>query len=120
MEIFIRLSFEASHQLPNVPKGHKCGRIHGHSYRVEVHVAGKLDQRLGWIMDFSDLKKICEPRIARLDHCNLNDIEGLENPTCENLARWLWQRLKPDIGNLSRIVVQETSNSGAIYCGEED
>jgi 6-pyruvoyltetrahydropterin/6-carboxytetrahydropterin synthase len=117
MEIYKEFTFEAAHLLPNVPAGHKCGRLHGHSFRVEVHVAGELDATLGWIMDYADIKKLVKPVIARLDHYYLNDIPGLENPTSEVIARWLWRELKAVLPQLSKIVVKETCTSGCIYSG---
>jgi 6-pyruvoyltetrahydropterin/6-carboxytetrahydropterin synthase len=120
MEIFKEFGFEAAHRLPNVPEGHKCARLHGHSFRVEVHVRGELDPRLGWVMDFADLKAAVEPVIDRLDHHYLNEIEGLENPTSEVLARWLWARLTPALPALARIVVRETCSSGCTYQGEDE
>ena len=117
MEIYKEFTFEAAHLLPNVAPGHKCGRLHGHSFRVEVHVSGELDPHLGWIMDYADIKKVVKPVIARLDHYYLNDIEGLENPTSEVIARWLWQQLKPLLPQLSKIVIKETCTSGCVYTG---
>ena len=119
MEIFKEFGFEAAHRLPNVPEGHKCARLHGHSFRVEVHVRGDLDPRLGWVMDFADLKAAVKPVIAELDHYYLNEIAGLENPTSEVLARWLWARLLPALPTLTRIVVRETCTSGCTYHGED-
>lgn len=118
MEIYKEFTFEAAHLLPNVPAGHKCGRLHGHSFRIEVHVAGELDLQLGWIMDYAEIKRIVKPVIARLDHYYLNDIPGLENPTSEVISRWLWQQLRPLLPTLSKIVVKETCTSGCVYTGE--
>ncbi len=118
MEIYKEFTFEAAHLLPNVPAGHKCGRLHGHSFRVEVHVAGELDATLGWIMDYAEIKSLVKPVIARLDHYYLNDVPGLENPTSEVIARWLWQQLKPSLALLSKIVVKETCTSGCVYTGD--
>lgn len=117
MEIFREFTFEAAHRLPNVPEGHKCARLHGHSYRVEVHITGEVDPRLGWIMDFGDVKKAFEPVNAQLDHHYLNEVPGLENPTSENLARWIWDRLTGELP-LSKIVVRETCTSGCVYQGD--
>lgn len=117
MEIFKEFRFEAAHLLPHVPEGHKCRRLHGHSFRVEVHVAGPLHAELGWVMDFSDISKVVKPVIARLDHYYLNEIPGLENPTSEVLARWLWNELVADLPRLCRIVVRETCTSGCVYEG---
>jgi 6-pyruvoyltetrahydropterin/6-carboxytetrahydropterin synthase len=119
MEIYKLFTIEAAHRLPNVPPGHKCARLHGHSFGVEIHVRGPLQPDTGWVMDFADLKTAFQPLFERLDHNYLNDIEGLENPTSEHLARWIWQRLRPTLPLLSRVVVRETCTSGCIYEGDE-
>ena len=119
MEIFREFTFEAAHRLPNVPEGHKCARLHGHSYRVAVHVAGDVVEDMGWVMDFGDIKATFKPLLERLDHYYLNEIEGLENPTSENLARWIWEHLAPVLPQLRRIVVRETCTSGCVYSGPE-
>ena len=108
---------EAAHRLPHVPPGHKCARLHGHSFRIEVHVEGDLDPVRGWVMDFADIKAAFQPLYDRLDHHYLNEIEGLENPTSERLAVWIWERLKPGLPGLARIVVHETCTSGCTYAG---
>ena len=118
MHIFKRFTFEAAHRLPNVPEGHKCARLHGHSYSVEVHVSGEPDAQLGWIMDFADLAEVVNPVIRLLDHYYLNDIDGLSNPTSENIARWLWQKLEGGLPSLAKIVVSETCTSGCTYTGD--
>ncbi len=120
MDLFKVFQIEAAHFLPNVPEDHKCRRIHGHSFRIEIHVTGPVGETSGWVMDFGDLKKAFEPLYRQLDHHFLNEIPGLENPTSENLARWIWQRLKPDLPGLSKIVIQETCTSGCIYRGEDE
>ncbi len=117
MEIWKEFRFEAAHLLPNLPDGHKCRRLHGHSYRVRVWVSGEVDPELGWIADFADLKEAVRPIRERLDHTYLNEIEGLENPTSEVLARWIWERLKPRLPQLSRLEVNETCTSGCVYSG---
>lgn len=118
MEIFREFTFEAAHRLPKVPEGHKCARLHGHSYRIQLNVTGKVDPQAGWLMDFGDLKKAFQPLHAQLDHYYLNDVPGLENPTSEVLARWIWDRL---IGQLplSAVTVRETCTSGCVYRGEQ-
>jgi 6-pyruvoyltetrahydropterin/6-carboxytetrahydropterin synthase len=118
MEIFKVFQVEAAHFLPNVPPDHKCRRMHGHSFRIEIHVAGPVDADAGWVMDFADLKRAFQPIHDQLDHHCLNDIEGLDNPTSENLARWIWDRLKTDLPGLSRIVIQETCTSGCVFRGD--
>ena len=118
MQIFKVFQFEAAHLLPNLPDGHKCRRLHGHSFRVEIHVDAPVDPNLGWVIDFADIKAAFKPILKQLDHYYLNEIEGLENPTSENLARWIWQKLKPSLPILSKVVTQETCTTGAVYCGE--
>jgi 6-pyruvoyltetrahydropterin/6-carboxytetrahydropterin synthase len=118
MEIFKEFSIEAAHWLPNVPAGHKCGRLHGHSFHIELHVSGPVDPKLGWVLDFADIKKAFKGIEDQIDHRCLNEVAGLENPTSENLCRWLWQKLKPELPTLSKIVVRETCTSGCIYSGE--
>ena len=118
MEIFKSFTLESAHRLPNVPAGHKCARVHGHSFRVEIHVRGPLQPEPGWVMDFADVKDAFEPLFRQLDHHYLNDVPGLENPTSEHLARWIWQRLQPMLPQLSAVVVHETCTSGARYTGD--
>lgn len=118
MRIFKTFTIEAAHRLPHVPPGHKCARLHGHSFRIDVHVAGEIEPDAGWVMDFADLKTAFQPLYEQLDHRYLNDIDGLDNPTSEHLARWIWQRLTPTLPQLDEIVVQETCTSGCSYRGE--
>jgi len=118
MEIYKKFTFEAAHRLPNVPEGHKCARLHGHSYAVTIHVSGQPDDKLGWIMDFSDITEVVSPIIKRLDHYYLNEIDGLENPTSENIARWLWPQVKAVLPALSRLEISETCTSGCSYQGD--
>jgi 6-pyruvoyltetrahydropterin/6-carboxytetrahydropterin synthase len=117
MEIFSEVTFEAAHRLPHVPEGHKCARLHGHSYRVEIHVSGELDPEAGWVMDFADVKAAFRPLHDQLDHRYLNEVPGLDNPTSENLARWIWARLAGALP-LSAVVVRETCTSGCVYRGD--
>ncbi|MCK7592087.1 6-carboxytetrahydropterin synthase QueD [Pseudomarimonas salicorniae] len=119
MEIFKAFTLEAAHRLPNVPPGHKCARLHGHSFRVELKVAGPIDPATGWVMDFADIKRAFQPLYDQLDHHYLNDIEGLENPTSEQLAIWIWERLRPALPLLAEVVVHETCTSGCRYRGED-
>ena len=116
MDVFREFGFEAAHRLPNVPDGHKCGRLHGHSYRVEVHVHGEVDPATGWVMDFADIKAAFQPVHDQLDHYYLNEVPGLDNPTSENVALWIWERLT-DVLPLSAVVVRETCTSGCVYKG---
>jgi 6-pyruvoyltetrahydropterin/6-carboxytetrahydropterin synthase len=118
VEIFREFTFEAAHRLPYVPPGHKCGRLHGHSYRVALHVEGPVGEQTGWVRDFAELSDAIEPLLAQLDHYYLNDVEGLDNPTSEVLARWIWARIRPAVPDLSQVVVHETCTSGCAYRGE--
>jgi 6-pyruvoyltetrahydropterin/6-carboxytetrahydropterin synthase len=117
MDIFKIFHIEAAHRLTGVPPTHKCARLHGHSFRIEVHVSGEVDPATGWVMDFADVKAAFAPIFERLDHHYLNEIEGLENPTSECLAEWIWAALKPRLTLLSRIVVHETCTAGCAYSG---
>lgn len=120
MEVYHESRFEAAHLLPHVPEGHKCGRLHGHSFRVRVSVDGPVDQDTGWVMDFADIKAAFLPLLQQLDHYYLNEIEGLENPTSEVLAAWIWKRLRKSLPRLSSVSVRETCNSGCTYRGENE
>ena len=117
MYIFKVFPVEAAPRLPHVPEGHKCARLHGHSFRIELHVSGALHPQAGWVMDFADVKAAFKPIYERLDHHYLNDIPGLENPTSEQLAKWIRDRAKPLLPLLSAIVVHETCTSGCRYTG---
>ena len=118
MDIFKRFTLEAAHRLPNVPQGHKCARVHGHSFGVELWLSGAIDPDTGWVMDFAEVKAAFDPLYRQLDHYYLNDVPGLENPTSENLARWIWQRLKPALPALSEVVIHETCTAGCRYRGD--
>ena len=118
MDIFKIFRIEAAHHLPNVPAGHKCARLHGHSFHVRLSAEGDAPEPAGWVMDFAELKAGFKPILAQLDHHYLNDIPGLDNPTSENVARWIWRKLKPRLPLLSQIEVRETCTSGCIYRGE--
>ncbi len=120
MEIYKEFTFEAAHRLPRVPEGHKCSRLHGHSWRGTIYVRGKVDETTGWIMDYAGIKKVFRPIYDQLDHHYLNEIEGLENPTSEVLAKWIWDRLKPDLPMLSGVLINDTCTTGCLYRGEDD
>jgi 6-pyruvoyltetrahydropterin/6-carboxytetrahydropterin synthase len=114
-EIWKDFGFEAAHRLPNVPAEHKCARLHGHSFRVAIHVEGSPGADTGWVVDFADIERAFAPVHDALDHRYLNEIEGLENPTSELLAAWIWDRLEPVLAGLSRVVVHETCTAGCAY-----
>lgn len=110
--------FEAAHWLPCFPEGHKCRRMHGHSFKVDVVVEGEVPEDQGYLIDYADIKRAIAPIRDRLDHHCLNDIEGLENPTSEVVARWIWEQLAPSLPMLSEIVVHETCTSRCHYSGD--
>jgi 6-pyruvoyltetrahydropterin/6-carboxytetrahydropterin synthase len=113
-ELVKTFRFEAAHSLPNVPEGHKCARLHGHGYRIDVHVSGQPDAHTGWVVDFGDIKRIVEPILGQLDHRCLNEIPGLENSTSELLGVYLWDRLAPAMPQLSAITVWESETSRCV------
>lgn len=117
--IWKEIRFEAAHRLPHVPPGHKCGRLHGHSYRAELHVAGEPNPATGWLVDFAEIIEAARPAVESLDHNFLNEVPGLENPTSETLARWLYERVKTRLPALAAVVVRETCTSGCRYDGRE-
>ena len=120
--MIVRLSkqfhFEAAHDLPTFPPDHKCRRLHGHSFRFDVIVEGEVDPAKGYLIDYGDIKQAAEPIVKRLDHYYLNEIEGLSNPTSEVLAKWIWDKLKPVLPQLSAIVIYETCTSTCEYRGK--
>jgi 6-pyruvoyltetrahydropterin/6-carboxytetrahydropterin synthase len=118
MDVFRVFQVEAAHRLPNVPEGHKCARLHGHSWRIEIHVTGPVDDKSGWVMDFADIREAFQALYDQLDHHYLNEVPGLENPTSENLARWIWVHTQPALPTLCSVVVSETCTTGCVYRGE--
>jgi 6-pyruvoyltetrahydropterin/6-carboxytetrahydropterin synthase len=118
VELKKSFQFEAAHSLPHLPAEHKCARLHGHSFKIELTVEGQVDEKLGWLIDYADLSEAFRPIWEKLDHRHLNEIEGLENPTSENIARWVWNEIKPTIPLLNSIEVAETCNASCIYRGQ--
>lgn len=118
MELRKTFQFEAAHLLPHLPESHKCRRLHGHSFKAEIVVAGLCDPKLGWLMDYADIGDAFKPLWEQLDHRYLNEIPGLENPTSENVAVWIWERLKPKLPLLTEVVVAETCTARCVYRGE--
>ena len=111
-------TFEAAQTLPYAPEGHKCRRVHGHSFKVEVSVEGNVDPKVGWVYDHANISDAMKPLLKMLDHAYLNEIEGLENPTIEKMAEWLWKKLEPQCPGLCEIVVHETPTARCVYSGE--
>jgi 6-pyruvoyltetrahydropterin/6-carboxytetrahydropterin synthase len=117
MLLFRKFAFDAAHFLPHVPEGHKCREIHGHTYHLTIFLEGAPDPVTGWVMDFAALKAAIEPVIRKVDHKFLNHIPGLENPTCEHIAIWLWDQIKPIVPLLKKVELHETPTSGVVYEG---
>ncbi|CCV12784.1 6-carboxytetrahydropterin synthase QueD [Mesorhizobium sp. STM 4661] len=117
MKITQAFTFEAAHCLPRVPETHRCHRIHGHSYRVELRLEGPVDPDTGFVIDFFDVEAVFGPLLQRLDHQYLNEIEGLGNPTAENIAVWIWNQTKPLLGQMCSVTVYETAQCWAEYEG---
>jgi 6-pyruvoyltetrahydropterin/6-carboxytetrahydropterin synthase len=118
VEIVKEYTFEAAHRLTHVSADHKCGRLHGHSFRLEVKLEGEVDPQTGWLIDFGDISKVVRPIVDdRLDHSYLNEVEGMGNPTSEQIAMWVWDRIKPDLPALTEVVVHETCTARCIYRG---
>ena len=117
MELRKTYQFEAAHLLPHLPESHKCRRLHGHSFSAEIVVSGECDPKLGWLMDYADISAAFKPLWEKLDHFYLNEIPGLENPTSENIAVWIWDQLKPTLPMLSEVVVAETCTARCVYRG---
>ena len=117
MKITQAFTFEAAHRLPKVPATHRCHNMHGHSYRVEVTVVGAVNPETGFVIDFFDIESVFAPLLKQLDHHCLNDIAGLENPTAENIAAWIWVKVKPSLPALAAVRVFETPHCWAEYEG---
>ena len=115
--IVTQVRFEAAHFLPHVPEGHKCRRMHGHSYRCEIHVERPVDPHLGWVVDYAEVHAAFDPLLVQLDHHVLNEIQGLQNPTSELIAAWIWRTLEPSLPGLCRLVLHETDTASVIYTG---
>ena len=118
VELVKEFRFEAAHLLPHVPLDHKCRRLHGHSFRCEVAVRGEVNEDMGWFIDYAEITTAFAPLLNSLDHYYLNEISGLQNPTSENLARWIWQHLKEKLPGLFRVTISETCTSTCNYFGE--
>ena len=118
VELNHKFSFDPAHSLPNAPEDHKCRRLHGHTFHVEVQVSGPVGETSGWVMDYGQMKEVVRPVIAQLDHRHLNEIEGLENPTSEHIAMWIWNRIADGLPGLTAVCIHETCNTGCTYRGQ--
>ena len=117
MEIFKIFSIEAARSLPNLPDKHPCKNIHGHSFKIIISVKGDIDKKTGFVMDFNDIDIAFEPILKMIDHSYLNNLKGLENPSSENLSRWIWKKLIKTLPSLSKIEIRETESTGCVYKG---
>ncbi len=117
MKITQAFSFEAAHRLPKVLPSHRCHRMHGHSYRVELQLEGAVDRETGFVVDFFDIEAAFGPVLDQMDHHCLNEVGGLENPTAENIAIWIWEKIKTELPLLSAVTVYETGDCWAEYDG---
>ena len=120
MEIHYGFTFDAAHKLTRVGKDHKCANLHGHTFEVFLYVRGPVTETRGWVVDFADIKKTFAPILSRLDHHYLNEIPGLQNPTSENIAKWIWRELRPQLPILTKVLVKESLRSGAEYHGQNE
>jgi 6-pyruvoyltetrahydropterin/6-carboxytetrahydropterin synthase len=114
LKIYKDFTFDAAHFLSAVNDGHKCERLHGHTYRLRLWCSGPVNER-GWVIDYADIATAVRPVLDALDHRLLNDLPGLENPTTENLALWIYARLKPALPPLTRVEVAESSTTGCVF-----
>ncbi len=117
VELRKTFQFEAAHLLPRLPESHKCRRLHGHSFKVDLVVAGECAPDLGWLMDYAEITRAFKPIWEQLDHRYLNEVAGLDNPTSENIAAWIWDRLKPKLPLLVAVEVAETCTAKCVYKG---
>lgn len=118
VELCRKYNFSAAHYLPNAPEGHRCRRLHGHSYEIEVALRGEVDPHSGWLIDYADIDSQVKPIVAELDHRTLNEVQGLENATSEVLSRWIWKRLCDPLPGLHRISVAESGTAVCHYLGD--
>ena len=117
MDLKKGFQFEAAHLLPHLPEAHKCRRLHGHSFHVDLTVSGETDPHLGWVMDYADISAVFKPVWEQPDHRYLNEVPGLENPTSENIAAWIWSAIKPKLPLLTEVAVAETCTAQCVYRG---
>jgi 6-pyruvoyltetrahydropterin/6-carboxytetrahydropterin synthase len=117
MDVYKTFSIEAARSLPNLAEGHPCKNVHGHSFKITITVSGEINEHTGFVMDFGDIDVAFKPIHEQIDHTYLNKIDGLENPSSENLCKWIWEQLHPSLPGLSQIEIKETDSTGCIYKG---
>lgn len=99
--------FESARRLTGLPPDHRCARLHGSSFTVEVTVEAPMDPVTGWAVDFDVMEREWAIVHAQLDHRLLNEVPGLENPTTEHIAFWLLERLKFEGATVRKVAVAE-------------
>ncbi len=120
MEVYKTFSIEAARSLPNLPEGHPCKKIHGHSFKITITVEGQINEDIGFVIDFSEIDTAFSSVHKIIDHSYLNDIKGLENPSSENLCKWIWTKLIDSLDGLKKIEIKETDSTGCIYKGDNN
>jgi len=118
MIVYKKFNIESARSLPNLPKTHPCYKLHGHSFKIKISVNQKLDEKTGFVIDFQEIDDAFSPIKDILDHTFLNDVDGLNNPTSENICIWIWNRLETSLPNIYEIEIKETESTGCIYRGE--
>ena len=118
MKVYKTFAIESARSLPKLPEEHPCHKVHGHSFKITLTVESEIDQTTGFVMDFSDIDSVFRPIHEIIDHAYLNDIKGLEDPSSENLCRWIWKQLSPSLKGLKQIEIRETESTGCIYKGK--
>lgn len=114
-ELRQHFQIESARSLPNLPPGHPCGRMHGHSFKITVTLVGERDSKIGWVIDFNTISLRLKPILDEVDHRVLNEVPGLENPTSENLALWFFNKAQAVLPGLKRVTVAETPNTECSY-----
>ena len=120
MIVYKKFNIESARSIPNLPKTHPCHHIHGHSFKIIISVKGPVNKQNGFVTDFQDIDDAFSPFKKELDHSYLNDIEGLQNPTSENICIWIWNKIQSSLPNIYKIEIKETDSTGCIYKGERN
>ena len=114
-ELKQQFRIESARFLPNLPKSHPCSKIHGHSFKIILKLVGPLDPKIGWVLDYQKISETMAPLLLRLDHQILNEVEGLENPTSELLAKWIYDQTLRIIPILKTVTIMETESTECTY-----
>lgn len=114
-ELKQHFQIESARFLPHLPKSHPCSRVHGHSFKIVLTLVGGLDPQIGWVIDYNDIQSLVKPIFDELDHKVLNEVPGLENPTSELLAKWIYDRVIAKLPILTKVMVAETPATECSY-----